>query len=156
MAAVKLSKNVIQSFIDSFDTILVDCDGLFIKKCNIKLSNWISQIFSGVLWAGSKLIHHSMETINFLKENGKRVFYVTNNSTKTRSQYLTRLLEIGYNAEEVFHLAKRHWKYIQTIMLFILIRKKLLHLDFWLHHTWNQSISTKKFTSLAAKDLVKN
>jgi len=80
MAAVKLSKNVIQSFIDSFDTILVDCDG--------------------VLWAGSKLIHHSMETINFLKENGKRVFYVTNNSTKTRSQYLTRLLEIGYNAEE--------------------------------------------------------
>jgi len=35
-----------------------------------------------------------------LKGSGKQVFYVTNNSTKTRSQYLSRLLEIGYNAEE--------------------------------------------------------
>lgn len=80
MAAVKLSKDGIQSFVDSFDTILVDCDG--------------------VLWTGTQLIHNSVETINFLKENGKKVFYVTNNSTKTRNQYLTRLLEIGYNAEE--------------------------------------------------------
>jgi len=80
MAAVKLSKDIIRSFVDSFDTILVDCDG--------------------VLWAGSKLLTHSVDTINFLKENGKRVFYVTNNSTKTRSQYLSRLLQIGYNAEE--------------------------------------------------------
>merc|ERR1712071_367115 len=80
MAAVKLSTDVIRAFVDSFDTILVDCDG--------------------VLWAGSKLITHSVDTINFLKENGKRVFYVTNNSTKTRSQYLSRLLQIGYNAEE--------------------------------------------------------
>ena len=27
MAAVKLSKNVIKSFINSFDTVLFDCDG---------------------------------------------------------------------------------------------------------------------------------
>merc|ERR1712071_515620 len=87
MAAVKLSTDVIRAFVDSFDTILVDCDG--------------------VLWAGSKLISNSVETINFLKENGKQVFYVTNNSTKTRSQYLVRLLEIGYNAEEVFYVQLR-------------------------------------------------
>ena len=29
MAAVKLSTNVIRAFVDSFDTILVDCDGMF-------------------------------------------------------------------------------------------------------------------------------
>ena len=88
------------------------------------------QIFNslGVLWAGSKLISNSVETINFLKENGKQVFYVTNNSTKTRSQYLVRLLEIGYNAEEVFYVQLRVPVHINfNIDLFI--SEKLLHQD---------------------------
>ena len=59
--------------------------------------------YSGVLWAGSKLIEKSSGTINYLKGNGKKIFYVTNNSTKTRSQFLTRLVELGFNAEEVYN-----------------------------------------------------
>lgn len=65
----------------------------------ISLIIWFT--YSGVLWAGSKIINRAIETVNYLKESGKQIFYVTNNSTKTRSQYLEKLTKLGFNAEEV-------------------------------------------------------
>ena len=56
---------------------------------------------SGVLWAGSQVIDRAVETANFFKQQGKSIFYVTNNSTKTRAQYLVKLTSLGFNAEEV-------------------------------------------------------
>ena len=101
MAAVKLSKDIVRSFVDSFDTVLFDCDGKTPsnKHRNIFLTFWFP--YPGVLWAGSKILHRSVETVNYLKETGKQIFYVTNNSTKTRSQYLEKLTKLGFNAEEV-------------------------------------------------------
>lgn len=56
---------------------------------------------SGVLWAGSKVLYRAVETVNYLKDSGKQIFYVTNNSTKTRAQYLEKLMKLGFNADEV-------------------------------------------------------
>ncbi|KAK4011231.1 glycerol-3-phosphate phosphatase [Daphnia magna] len=80
MAAVKLSKDIARVFVNSFDTVLFDCDG--------------------VLWAGSKVLYRAVETVNYLKDSGKQIFYVTNNSTKTRAQYLEKLMKLGFNADE--------------------------------------------------------
>lgn len=54
MAAAKLSKDIIQSFIESFDTILVDCDGclLIFQYSNVLLNLTtftIFQEFSGLV-----------------------------------------------------------------------------------------------------------
>lgn len=65
-------------------------------------------IDSGVLWTGSKTLHRSVETVNYLKNSGKQVFYVTNNSTKTRTQYLEKLTKLGFNAEEVCNTIDFH------------------------------------------------
>ena len=62
------------------------------------------------MWTGSKPVERAAETINFFKAQGKRIFYVTNNSTKTRSQYLIKLSKLGFKAEEVRHLGSRFKK----------------------------------------------
>lgn len=54
----------------------------------------------GVLWTGRKQVDRASETINYLKSKGKQIFYVTNNSTKTRDQYLTKLTQLGFQAEK--------------------------------------------------------
>ncbi|KAL1462552.1 hypothetical protein WDU94_014380 [Cyamophila willieti] len=75
----ELSKDKQQEFLNSFDTVLTDCDG--------------------VLWLENQLITGADQVINFLKSLGKRIFYVTNNSTKTREQLIVKLKKLGFNAE---------------------------------------------------------
>uniref|UniRef100_A0ABD2W107 Phosphoglycolate phosphatase n=1 Tax=Trichogramma kaykai TaxID=54128 RepID=A0ABD2W107_9HYME len=70
MAAVNfqtLSTEEKNKFFDSFDTVLTDCDG--------------------VLWMEMNPLHHSAEVMNHFQDMGKRVFFVTNNSTKTREEF---------------------------------------------------------------------
>lgn len=50
----------------------------------------------GVLWNGPQAIPGSKETFNKLVEVGKRVFIITNNSTKSREQYKTKCEELGF------------------------------------------------------------
>ncbi|KAM4631777.1 glycerol-3-phosphate phosphatase [Discoglossus pictus] len=90
MAASKctrLSGELIRRFLASVDTVLFDCDG--------------------VLWRGDEAIPGAPELINALKQQGKRVFYLTNNSTKTRAMYADKLGRLGFGAqaEEVFGTA---------------------------------------------------
>lgn len=101
MAAVKLSKEIVKTLLDSIDTVLFDCDGNNIQVFLPRFKSNGLFVSIGVLWAGSKLLHRSAETVNKLKADGKQIFYVTNNSTKTRSQYLSKLTNLGFNAEEV-------------------------------------------------------
>ncbi|XP_059157934.1 glycerol-3-phosphate phosphatase-like isoform X2 [Physella acuta] len=69
-----------KEIINSVDNFLFDCDG--------------------VLWDGTGKIEGSLETILKLKELGKKVFYVTNNSAKTRADYMVKCKEYGFPAEE--------------------------------------------------------
>ncbi|XP_075035438.1 glycerol-3-phosphate phosphatase [Mixophyes fleayi] len=90
MAASKctrLSGELSRRFLASVDTVLFDCDG--------------------VLWRGDEAVPGAPELVNGLKQAGKRVFYLTNNSTKTRSMYAEKLGRLGFGAQagEVFGTA---------------------------------------------------
>ncbi|KAH6897254.1 HAD-like domain-containing protein [Thelonectria olida] len=69
----------ITEFIDKFDTFLFDCDG--------------------VLWSGDHIFEGVPETIAMLRSKGKRTVFVTNNSTKSRSEYLKKLTGLGIPCE---------------------------------------------------------
>ncbi|XP_045485286.1 glycerol-3-phosphate phosphatase isoform X1 [Pieris rapae] len=73
------SKEQIQEFLNSFDTVLSDCDG--------------------VLWINNNAIPGSADVINYFRKLGKRVFYVTNNSTKVRADFALKAQELGFIAE---------------------------------------------------------
>lgn len=62
---------------------------------------------TGVLWIEDTVIPGSLETINTLKEMGKNIYYITNNSTKTQEQYFEKLTKMGFNAsiEEILNSA---------------------------------------------------
>lgn len=74
----------LRDFLDSFDTIICDCDG--------------------VLWRGSVPIAGASDFLNDLKGNlTKNVMYITNNSVKTRQENLDKLLHLGFPAQLVRH-----------------------------------------------------
>eukprot|EP01112_Ceratiomyxa_fruticulosa_P007175 TRINITY_DN184_c1_g1_i1.p1 TRINITY_DN184_c1_g1~~TRINITY_DN184_c1_g1_i1.p1 ORF type:complete len:291 (-),score=43.29 TRINITY_DN184_c1_g1_i1:33-905(-) len=63
------------SLISRFDTFLLDCDG--------------------VLWSGDHIIKGVPETIQKLRALGKKIYFVTNNSTKTRQQHAEKIRRLG-------------------------------------------------------------
>lgn len=83
--------------LDSVDSVLFDCDG--------------------VIWRGDQAIPGAPEVINSLKKAGKHVFFVTNNSTKTRKMYAEKLGKLGFEAskDEVFGTAYCSAVYLKTV-----------------------------------------
>ncbi|XP_025831520.1 glycerol-3-phosphate phosphatase-like isoform X1 [Agrilus planipennis] len=77
---VKQPKEVITQFMNSFDIVLTDCDG--------------------VLWLAEEPIEGSAEVINTLKELGKRVFFVTNNSCKIRDDFVKKAKKMNFKCEK--------------------------------------------------------
>lgn len=79
-----MSSSELKDFFDSFDTVLTDCDG--------------------VLWSGMQSITGSPEMVNKFRQMGKKVIYVTNNSTKTRKEYVQKCADLGFGGtyEEIF------------------------------------------------------
>lgn len=73
-----LSKEKFKSFIESFDAVLSDCDG--------------------VLWRETEVIQNSPEAVNKLKQLGKKFFYITNNNTKTRPEFVEKCTKLKYDA----------------------------------------------------------
>lgn len=67
-------------FLKKFDTFLFDCDG--------------------VLWLGSHLLPDVVETLDYLKSLGKQLIFVTNNSTKSRPQYVKKFAGFGITVTE--------------------------------------------------------
>ncbi|KAK8397372.1 hypothetical protein O3P69_004828 [Scylla paramamosain] len=73
-----ITRENFKSFLESFDTVLTDCDG--------------------VLWHEDRLIGQAHVTLNTLQALGKKVFFVTNNSTKSRDDYVEKCGRLGFKA----------------------------------------------------------
>ena len=104
-----VSKNTGNS-VDS--TFSMQAGSRFVKKCLGRDDASILQrvrVFlfdcDGVIWKGAEPIPGSIETLNYLKKIGKSVYYLvgsfhsiqpqTNNSTKSRSETLQKLQNMG-------------------------------------------------------------
>ncbi|XP_023330010.1 glycerol-3-phosphate phosphatase isoform X2 [Eurytemora carolleeae] len=74
-----MSDEDVKSWLNSFDTVMTDCDG--------------------VLWVGAEAIQGSPQVINRFRELGKRVFFVTNNSTKHRREYKQKVDTLGFGGD---------------------------------------------------------
>jgi len=79
-----LDLNITKKLLDSVDVILCDCDG--------------------VMWTTDSVIPGGPNAINKLKSMGKKVLYVTNNSNKSRKEYVQKFLKLGYHVvdDEIF------------------------------------------------------
>ncbi len=54
----------------------------------------------GTLNMGEQPIDGAMETLRILNQKGKQVFFVTNNSSKARADYVQKINRLGYHAVE--------------------------------------------------------
>ena len=86
-----------KGLVDSVETFIFDCDG--------------------VIWKGDSLIEGVPETIAMLRAMGKRLIFVTNNSTKSRAGYLKKFLGLGLEitAEEVFSSSFAAAAYLESV-----------------------------------------
>jgi 4-nitrophenyl phosphatase len=72
----------------------------------------------GVLWSGDHVFEGVPETIAHLRSQGKKTVFVTNNSTKSRQEYLKKLEKLGINVEvdDVFGSSYSSAIYISRIL----------------------------------------
>lgn len=91
-----LSPESRRDFFNSFDTVLTDCDG--------------------VLWLLNNLIKGATKVMNGFKANNKKVFFVTNNSTKSHTQFLEKFHALGFKvlANEVVSTSFLAAKYLKA------------------------------------------
>ncbi|XP_068610470.1 glycerol-3-phosphate phosphatase [Brachionichthys hirsutus] len=93
----RLSGTLVRQLLDSVESLLFDCDG--------------------VLWRGDQAVPGAAQVVNLLKENGKKVFFITNNSSKTRRMNANKLSALGFKAEteDVFGTAYCCAAYLKTV-----------------------------------------
>jgi len=74
----------LSAFLDNIDIFIFDCDG--------------------VIWSGDTVIGGASDVVAQLRTAGKRIFFVTNNSTKSRKGYKGKFDSLGVSAEpeEIF------------------------------------------------------
>lgn len=102
------SKEQAEKFLDEHDTFLFDCDG--------------------VLWRGTELLPHVRETLDLLRSRNKKLIFVTNNSTKSRKQYVSKFKKFGIDvtAEEIFGSAYSSAVYLDKKVKFDKNTQKVL------------------------------
>ncbi|KAF5820954.1 putative phosphoglycolate phosphatase [Helianthus annuus] len=83
-ACQPLSLTNVNTLLDSVECFLFDCDG--------------------VIWKGDTLIDGVPQTLEMLRSKGKKLVFVTNNSTKSRKQYAHKFQSLGIQVteEEIF------------------------------------------------------
>lgn len=70
---------------------------------SIEMLSYIDSVvfdLDGTIYYGSKLIDGANDVIEFFRSNGKRIFFLTNNSTKTRRQIYRKLADMGVSCVE--------------------------------------------------------
>ncbi|XP_050328065.1 uncharacterized protein LOC126758082 [Bactrocera neohumeralis] len=93
---LKLSAEEQKEFVNSFDVVMCDCDG--------------------VMWMIAAPLPRTGEAVNALKDDGKRVFFVSNNSERPEEEYVNKFTSIGvkdFQANHIMHPAKSMLYYIK-------------------------------------------
>lgn len=93
------NKQQVLKLLESYDYFLFDCDG--------------------VIWLGDHLLPSVVETLQLLKQQNKTVIFVTNNSTKSRSDYLAKFDKLGIKGitqNEVFGSSYASAVYVDKIL----------------------------------------
>ncbi|MQL82702.1 hypothetical protein Taro_015176 [Colocasia esculenta] len=78
-----------RELVGNVDAFLFDCDG-----------GSSDLVWSGVIWKGEKLIEGVTKALQALRSMGKKVGFVTNNSTKSRKQYVEKFRGLGISVHE--------------------------------------------------------
>lgn len=105
--------------LDQVDVFIFDCDG--------------------VIWRGDSLIDGIPETLDKLRKAGKKMFFVTNNSTKSRAGYKKKFDSLGLNvpAEEIFSSSFAAAAYLEQSKFPTDGSKKSLH--HWRSRNWRRT-----------------
>ncbi|XP_004524881.1 phosphoglycolate phosphatase 2 [Ceratitis capitata] len=93
---LKLSAERQREFVNSFDVVFCDCDG--------------------VMWLIAAPLPHTGDAVNTLKANGKQVIFVTNNSIRTDDEYVKLFSGIGvknFQKNDIIHPAKSMIYYLK-------------------------------------------
>jgi HAD superfamily hydrolase (TIGR01450 family) len=71
----------------------------------------------GTFYLGNKLIEGSLEFVNYLKSEGKKFFFLTNNSSKSNVDYVEKLRMFGCNIakEDIFTSGEATTIYLNQI-----------------------------------------
>lgn len=98
----------VETFLSQYDDFLFDCDG--------------------VLWKGSHILPNTRETLEFLRSRGKRLIFVTNNSTKSRQAYCKKFEGFGISVkkDEIFGSAYSSAVYLSKVLKFPKDKKVLV------------------------------
>lgn len=114
-----LARENVRRFLNSFDDVLTDCDGecgmMYAGTADTTLILHVS--LSGVLWVQMTPLPHSADVMNLFRRLGKRVFYVTNNSTKTRDDLVDKCRALKFEAAKDDILCTAHLSacYLQSL-----------------------------------------
>lgn len=102
------SSEQVDAFLEQYDDFLFDCDG--------------------VLWSGSRILPSVAETLDFLRSRGKRLVFVTNNSTKSRKAYTKKFEKFGITVteDEIFGSAYSSAVYLSKVLNFPKDKKVLV------------------------------
>jgi len=93
----ELNQSNIANFLDGIDCFVFDCDG--------------------VLWKGSELIEGADKTLDYFRSLGKKIIFVSNNSTNSREEYKKKFdkLKLKASKEEIYASAYAAAHYLQSI-----------------------------------------
>ncbi|XP_029564330.1 pyridoxal phosphate phosphatase [Salmo trutta] len=94
----KIRGSQIRELLDSKLNVLFDCDG--------------------VIWNGETVVAGAPEVVTLLKQQGKKVFFITNNCTRPRASYVTKFIRLGFTdvaEEEIFSSAYCSAAYLRDV-----------------------------------------
>ncbi len=69
------------------------------EKKNLSDKNIFIFDLDGVIYLGNQIVPGALEVINKLEKFGKKIYYLTNNSTKTREDYVKKLEKMGIKSK---------------------------------------------------------
>ncbi|KXJ83699.1 hypothetical protein RP20_CCG003128 [Aedes albopictus] len=92
-----LSKEEKKAFLDSFDAVMSDCDG--------------------VVWNFTGPIPGVDKALQLLKQNGKKLAFISNNGMRTMDEYREKFQKLGIESQEhdIVHPALTTVKYLKSV-----------------------------------------